>query len=950
VSDDVGAPRYVDGVLIVVPSRRAGAGLADPLLQPRAGLASAAAWTDHIVTLRDLVEAAGDAHPSPRPRLGAVAAALLATEVVDDLEPEVRALFGPGLEGAGASRAIGAALAEIRMAGLTAADVAQVAPGKRRLQALAAVLDLWERRVASGGWWDDAGAHRAALDSIESGAWPAGTLDRLEVHGIYDVTPLQGRLLLALARRAAEVRVHIPFDPDDEESTRFAFPYVHLWESLDLPAGDPGIVFPARRSPQTVTIAAGADRGDEVRGVADWLRSLGESGEPFEDVGVVLAEGARAVEPLARELDRRGVPWNARRTVALEQTPAFAAALLPFRFLEEGFRREDLQAWVTTPLTAALDADLLRPAVAAGPAGRARLAQWKRALAGAHGEAAARLVRALAEIESLGLEPRSPEKFWGTWADVLALAGLDPGEAWDEIQVELQDGLESVGRWSTEPQPWRTHRRQLTALLGDRRAGAGRTGRGVQVLTPYDARGLSFRRLAVVGLAQGALVARSSSLSVFGERERRALGARFGTELFRLPGEAAAEAELLIHEWLRTTETEMRLSWPGREDDGAPLLPGLELERVRRRLGAERPDTARAGELPAWRREVAADEVTRLQEVEAGRAAYFGRRPDERRGQGARYDGIFSGAALDLLASDVRERAHAKWSAGRLEAYRACPHRFFQKYILGLDPRDESLLEARPTAVGNVVHRALEILFEEGVGVEPPPKARVDAALAAAQSAAEPDERGDPDVWRALLARAGAFMDRYFRSTLPPAGDDPFRPERFEARFGLDPEGVPGAKVETSMGAITLRGRIDRLDRDPATNRLRVVDYKYSVTQYQRDAVRPELCGVDRFQLWVYYLGAREWARHEGWGEPPAVLGEIHCIRDHRKATLTAPPSPEAGEVERAIAAVVETALAGRYDPSPLSTDTCKYCDFKRSCRIATVSLGAPAGPAEDEP
>jgi hypothetical protein len=251
--------------------------------------------------------------------------------------------------------------------------------------------------------------------------------------------------------------------------------------------------------------------------------------------------------------------------------------------------------------------------------------------------------------------------------------------------------------------------------------------------------------------------------------------------------------------------------------------------------------------------------------------------------------------------------------------------------------------------VGSVVHRALEILYDEGVGLEPPLRSRIDAALATAEKERKPSERGDPDVWRALVSRAGAFLDRYFRRILPAGERDSFSPQRFEAKFGIDPDGVPGARVDTRLGPVMLGGRIDRLDRDPETNRLRIIDYKYSTTQYQRDAVKVDLCGVDRFQLWGYYLGALEWARSEGWGEPTMILGEVHCIRDHKKSVLEAPPSPSRTDVEAAIAGVVEAALAGEYDPSPLDPHTCDHCDFRRSCRIATVSLGTAPGPQEDE-
>lgn len=936
-------------MLIVVPSRRAGARLADAALAgvaTRSEAGAAAIWTGEIMTPRDLVDAAAAAHPEPRKRLGRAATAALLTDVVERLEPEVRGLFGPGIEGPGAARAVGAALAEIRLAGLSAEDVARAAPGRRRLQGLAAALDLWERRLAELGAWDDAAAHRAAAEAVRTGRWPVEPAERLEVRGLYDVTPLQGELLLALARGCASTRVHVPFDPGDEEATRYAFPFVHLWEGITDAGLDVELVHQGGPARCRVEFAAGSNRADEMRRLAAWLRGLGDAGEALEEVAVVMADGGRGLDALAREMDRRGVPWNARRGAPLLETPPVTAALLPFRLLEDGFPRSDLLAWATSPLTTRLDPELLRGPLAAGPAARARLAQWNRALTGARGAPARALAGALKQVDALGRTPLHPAGFWAEYGRVLAEVGLEPGEAWEEALAELREGLESIGRWGAGALPWRAHRRHLVDLLGERRARVGRPGRGVQILTPYDARGLAFGHLAVAGLAQGALAPRDAALPVFGERERRALGARYGTELFRLPGEATAEGALLLHDWLRSTRGWARLSWPAHEDDGAPLLPALEYERLRRARGAPAPDVTRPLPAPAWRLDVDADRVAELQSLEAARAAFFARPALERRGSGGRFDGAFPPIVRAALAAEVDGGALAAWSAGRLETYRQCPHRFFQQYLLAVRPPDAAPLEAEPSAAGRVVHAALQILSAEG-GV--PARDRIDAALAAAGSAAAPSERGDPDVWRTVLARAGAYLDRYFQRRAADPEADPFVPRAFEARFGLVDDGVPAVPIATALGPVRLRGQIDRIDQD-GEGRLRVVDYKYSVASRQRDVVRPEACGVDRFQLWVYYLGARAWAAARGWDPPPAVLGEIHCLRETRgKPVLGAPPSPDPADVAAAIAAAVEAAVAGDYDPSPADENVCLHCDYRRSCRIATVALGAPGAPPEDE-
>jgi CRISPR/Cas system-associated exonuclease Cas4 (RecB family) len=49
--------------------------------------------------------------------------------------------------------------------------------------------------------------------------------------------------------------------------------------------------------------------------------------------------------------------------------------------------------------------------------------------------------------------------------------------------------------------------------------------------------------------------------------------------------------------------------------------------------------------------------------------------------------------------------------------------------------------------------------------------------------------------------------------------------------------------------------------------------------------------------------------------------------------------------VRAAIARAVENAAEGIFDPTPRDPKRCRYCDYRRSCRIATV----PGLAAEDE-
>ena len=341
--------------------------------------------------------------------------------------------------------------------------------------------------------------------------------------------------------------------------------------------------------------------------------------------------------------------------------------------------------------------------------------------------------------------------------------------------------------------------------------------------------------------------------------------------------------------------------------------------------------------------------MARLQTIERDRALFLSRDQDARRGHGGAYDGAFSQQRAQALLALVPGGRLGRWSASQLESWRQCPHQFFQRYVLGLKRPDESPVEAEASAVGILVHRALNVLYEEGPDAAPPDRERVEAILAAAEDAVDVALRGDPAVWAATRRRTAAELVAYLRyvAAKHPAGPGD-RSVAFELGFGLDEEGPPAIEIETVHGRVALRGRLDRLDHETASGALRVLDYKHSKKRKShQDAVDENICGIDRFQLYAYFLAAAEWAARVGLGTPPAITGAIHCIREPRVLGSLTAPAP--GEIRLRIAAAIEDALSGRYDPSPRDRDVCGYCDFRRSCRIALVAPGDPGSIEPEE-
>jgi len=935
-------------MLTVVPSRRAANQRIDRRLaerEPFSGFESRSAWTHGTTTLRELTARAYRDHPRPGRLLQPPAPRFLLAQILEQLEPEVRSLFGPGIGLSGTARAVEAATAEIRQAGLSALDLARAGGGSRRLKALACVVDAYERQLATHDWWDEADVLVAAADRIRSGEWTPRELDRLEVSGLYDVTRLQGRLLIELARRAAQTTITVPFDPYHERLCAYAFPYIKMWEGVV----DPGLAIDIEYldgddhgSAQPVVYRA-VDPADEAAWVAERVRQRAEAGCPLEEISVVVGGGGRTYSLLARELDRVGVSHHARRAARLAETPLLGATLMVFRLLEEGFKREHLQAWVSTALTSRLDTSLLGAPLGTGPPASDSPTIWKRALAGIQSPSAAAFNTAVDRLHELATREHSPAAFWRRYEHILDVVGLSDTDAiptrdrdrWEQTIDQVRQSLTMLGRWNAPAVGWRTHRRHLLESLSGRWLPIGTPSRGVAVLTPFDARGLVFRHTAVMGLGEGAYARQRPATAVLGDSERQSLNERIGEHVFRTAADEAREAMLLLLERIRATFGDVMLSYAGQDDDGNLQLPAYALSAIEDDLELAPATTSESHSAIAWRRVRSTDLIIRSQELESQRAIYFSRAADGRRGEGGAFDGQLSPTTRTKLAAELSDGRLTHWSASRLESWRQCPHQFFMRHLLRLYEPDEQPLEAEPTALGTVAHEALRRLYHETPALQKPSRHSIAAAVAAAGASLPARERGDPAIWGVLSEQVTAVLTRYFAFLEDKGRPGDRIPVAFELSFGRSDDELPPVLVATSTQTVELSGRLDRLDRDPASGSLHVVDYKYSLPRaHHRRAVDPAECGVNQFQLYVYYLGALAWAEANQVSEPPNVTGTIHCLRGPKALDEVAAPNPN--KIREMIGVTIDAAVNGSYDPSPADPTLCKWCDFRRACRIAT--------------
>ena len=255
----------------------------------------------------------------------------------------------------------------------------------------------------------------------------------------------------------------------------------------------------------------------------------------------------------------------------------------------------------------------------------------------------------------------------------------------------------------------------------------------ILVADVVQARGLSFRAVAVLGLAEGEFPATLGEDPFLRDADRRRLRDECGLPL-ELSTEGA-EAEFFYEAITRPRER-LLLTRPRLADNGAPWQASPYWEAVRRlvtvtpeRLTSE--SAPRPGEVASWpelleslavhdgyeaaRRWASQDEPTRTGGVAAAVQVLQLRRPAA---GGSPFDGDLSELADACAARFAPERT---WSASRLEAYRSCPFAFFVSHVLGLEPRQEPVEGLDARQLGNIYHHIFERLYRT---VTDPPAGR----------------------------------------------------------------------------------------------------------------------------------------------------------------------------------------------------------------------------------
>ena len=230
-------------------------------------------------------------------------------------------------------------------------------------------------------------------------------------------------------------------------------------------------------------------------------------------------------------------------------------------------------------------------------------------------------------------------------------------------------------------------------------------------------------------------------------------------------------------------------------------------------------------------------------------------------------------------------------SASDIETYRGCPLRY--KFARVLRVPQEPTLNQR---FGILVHQVLERYHQ--LAVE-----SLDELLGLLDFGWRRGGFGDSDEERQLRVKAAAALRRYYARVT----EEPVEPVWFERPFAF------------KIGAHTLRGRVDRVDR--------LADGGYELIDYKTGRPRSAAALREDVQLSLYAVGARE-----AWQLDATQQAYLYVLDDEK---VRVPSSEIDGDwIADTVDEVAGGILAQDFEPTPSYT-VCSMCDYRIACPAA---------------
>ena len=725
-------------------------------------------------------------------------------------------------------------------------------------------------------WYDEADLFAGAARSVEAEA-PTG-LRSLVLYLPQELSGLAINFVRVLGRRI-DVRIiaQLTGDTTADADTRQLVDALGADVSTAQANGQEG---PA---PRPVAIVSTTDADEEVREATRLVVDAARAGTPFERIAVLWPAQRPYARLVEHHLTAAGIPWNGRPGTALAERLAPRLVLDLLDVDRRGLRRRNLfDMLADLPLRDA-DGDYLPTASwerVSREAGVARDDDWDRRLGSIStsnrwGDSANSLRSFVAELRDQLGHPGATRTWsdWATWcnAQLEQRLGRNTIEHLAEPEYRayeaLTGALDRLGHLDPVSPPVTRHRFRTTleAELDATPPRQGRVGHGVTAAPLTGAVGIDVDVAVVLGAAEGLLPPRPTSDPLLSDADRalaglptadarsvrlhRVLLATLATSAVTIMaprGDLRATSSVELSRWITPWAHDVRVVASHHAGVGSSVFPPSANEY---RLRA-RSHHVRAGLEPGDEAGATADEVFQrgLRLIEARGGSVL-----------TEYDGDLTTAEVQRLGDVV--------SPSQLESWTSCPHAYFDRYLLDVEPVEEPGDEISITARdrGTAHHGALDLFHQavvDGTLAQPGPTGWTDdhrTALAAFfDQVCERTERrgrtGRPAFWADERARMLDDLLTWLRHDSELVVHRGSVVLASEMRFGAD----DAVSIELPDGRrIGLKGSIDRVDRT-RTGELVVTDHKSGgKDKFKNMSAEDPTAGGMLFQLPSYAAAAR---------------------------------------------------------------------------------------------
>jgi len=782
-------------------------------------------------------------------------------------------------------------------------------------------------------------------------------------------TPSEGRVMQALVRRDnTTVVVGLTGEPDIDRK------YLGRLAGWSLHARPNSAL-----APRPAKVIEVADPEDEVRAAVTSISAHAVAGVPLNEMAILYSTADPYVSILTEQLGAAGLPWAGPSTRSLASS---VAGRLVQRLLGLTISGLDRVAVVTLVQAAPIvDDDGLIPGSRwdqlTRRAGVTNESQWESRLDTFQrqlhqdyldGERHPETERfdhshEVARIQGFVSRLRSDLSFasdshswaeWGQWIRSLLHRYLRVDDGWPADEVAsferisaLLDDVAKLDTVNADRCPIQSFASTVNTQI-EQGAMPGRPmGGGVFVAPINAAVGLSFARVAVVGLAEGIYPRSVREDSLLPDQLRAVTGGMIVPSTTVTDFDERAVAAVLASSRnapvVTTARGDLRSnrarSWP--RSLNRLVDPHFEVCPSHHQILADhgRPASIDALALRSLIQHVDGGDIVHTHPLASQDPVLFqALRRTRRRRDG--YLNEFTGKASPALY----DPSHRLLSATGLEDYASCPRRYLFGRVIRLreEERPESVGEITPRDRGTLTHAILERFIDEQIeaaSVPLPGEPWSDAQEQRLQQITEEEvERaatrgltGGRVNTTVLLRELGIHMRRFIQSDNGLRAKHGSTPYAVEMGFGFDDE---PSEVQLSDGrSIRLRGVVDRVDTT-ASDGVIVIDYKGGSGRKFTGLDNNPLDGGRRLQLALYTHVVAD--KLNSTGDPIAIywLTEKDSLR----------PVPLEESVEESLDVTISAALDGMstgvFPGVPgepvgwprLTFENCRYCDFDAIC------------------